>query len=59
LRLSRRSFPFIIKAFADSGYAGEALTQATSITIEIVKKPSDQIGFVVHPRRWVVQRYFA
>ena len=24
LRLSRRSFPFIVKAFADSGYAGEA-----------------------------------
>src|ERR671910_3770404 len=29
LRLSRRAFPFIVKAFADSGYAGEAPTQAT------------------------------
>jgi transposase len=59
LRLSRRSFPFIVKVFADSGYAGEAPTQATSITIEIVRKPPDQVGFAVHPRRWVVERFFA
>jgi transposase len=59
LRLSRRSFPFIVKAFADSGYAGEAPTQATSITIEIVKKPPDQADFAVHSRRWVVERFFA
>ena len=32
----------------------EAPTQATSIRIEIVKKPPDQVGFAVHPRRWVV-----
>ena len=44
LRLSRRSFPFIIKAFADSGYAGEAPTQAISITIEIVRKPPIRLG---------------
>jgi hypothetical protein len=54
LRLSRRAFPFIVKAFADSGYAGEVPVQATSITIEIVRKPPDQVGFAVHPRRWVV-----
>jgi transposase len=59
LRLSRRSFPFIVKAFADSGYTGEALATATSIRIEIVKKPPDQVGFAVHPRRWVVERFFA
>ncbi len=59
LRLSRRAFPFIVKAFADSGYAGEALAQATSITIEIVRKLPDQVGFAVHPRRWVVERFFA
>src|SRR3954470_12483627 len=44
-RLSRRAFPFIVKAFADSSYAGEAPTQATSRTIEIVRKPADQVGF--------------
>jgi transposase len=54
LRLSRRSFPFIAKAFADAGYAGERPATATSIILEIVKKPPDQKGFAVHPRRWVV-----
>ncbi len=59
LRLSRRSFPFITKAFADMGFAGDGPANATSITIEIVRKPPDQIGFAVHPRRWVVERFFA
>src|SRR5215212_2336346 len=59
LRLSRRSFPFIAKAFVDMGFAGEGSANATLITIEIVKKPPDQIGFAVHPRRWVVERFFA
>jgi putative transposase len=54
LRLSRRAFPFIAKVFADMGFAGERPANATSITIEIVRKPPDQIGFAVHPRRWVV-----
>lgn len=59
LRLSRRSSPFIVKAFADMGFAGEGPATATSITIEIVRKPPDQIGFAVHPGRWVVERFFA
>src|SRR5829696_1284254 len=59
LRLSRRSFPFIAKAFADMGFAGDGPASATSITIEIVRKPADQVGFAVHPRRWVVERFFA
>src|SRR5919205_958304 len=59
LRLSRWSSPFIAKAFADMSYAGERPATATSITIEIVRKPPDQVGFAVHPRRWVVERFFA
>lgn len=59
LGLSRRSFPFVEKAFADSAYAGERLATATIIAIEIVRKPPDQVGFAVHPRRWVVERFFA
>ena len=58
LRLSRRPFPFISKAFADMGYAGDGPATATSISIEIVKKPPNQVGFAVHPRRWVVERFF-
>jgi transposase len=51
LRRSRRSFPFITKAFADMGFAGQKPTTATSIIVEIVRKPKDQVGFAVHPRR--------
>jgi putative transposase len=42
LRLSRRSFPFIAKAFADTGFAGEGPANATAITVHIVRKPPDQ-----------------
>jgi transposase len=35
------------------------VADATSIVIEIVRKFADQTGFVVHPRRWVVERTFA
>src|SRR5215204_1133367 len=59
LRLSRCSFPFITKAFADMGFAGDGPAKATSITIESVRKPPNQVGFAVHPRRWVVERFFA
>jgi len=33
--------------------------RATVIAIEIVRKQPNQIGFTVHPRRWVVERFFA
>jgi transposase len=33
--------------------------RATVIAIEIVRKHPGQIGFAVHPRRWVVERFFA
>jgi putative transposase len=59
LRMSRCSFPFITKAFADMGYVADGPATATSITVEIVRKPPDQIGFAVHLRRWVVERFFA
>ena len=59
LQLSRRSFPFVSKAFADAGYAGDRPRSATMIDVEIVRKPPDQVGFAVHPRRWVVERFFA
>ncbi|WP_162959028.1 transposase [Micromonospora tulbaghiae] len=28
-------------------------------TLQIVRKPADQRGFAVHPRRWVVERTLA
>ena len=59
LRVSRCIFPFIRRVFADSGYAGEKVTTATLIAVEIVRKNPDQVGFAVNPRRWVVERFFA
>jgi putative transposase len=59
LRVSRRSFPFIKRVFADGGYAGDRVASATSIAVEIVRREPDQIGFAVQPRRWVVERCFA
>jgi transposase len=58
LRLSRCSFPFLTKVFADMGFAGDGPANATAITLEIVRKPPNQVGFAVHPRRWVVERFF-
>ena len=58
-RASRDIFPFIQRVFADSGYAGEKITTATLIAVEIVRKNPDQIGFAVNPCRWVVERFFA
>ena len=56
--LLRRTFPFIAEAFADAGYAGDKPASATIITVEIVRKPPGQVGFAVHPRRGVVERFF-
>ena len=45
--------------FADDGFAGRLLEWATRIlatTISIVRKPADQRGFAVIPRRWAVER---
>jgi transposase len=59
LQASRRIFPFIERVFADGGYAGERVATATRIIVEIVAKSADQVGFVILPRRWVVERFFA
>lgn len=59
LKASRRSFPFIALAFADTAYAAKRVRDATCIAIQIVRKIPEQVGFEVHPRRWVVERCFA
>ena len=54
-------FPFLKTLFADSGYQGPKFAKALAkvlphLDIEIVKR-SDQIsGFVVLPKRWIVER---
>src|SRR5947208_16521667 len=42
LRASRGAFPFIKKVFADSGYAGDKVANATVIAVEIVRKNPEQ-----------------
>jgi transposase len=59
LRASRALFPFIAHLFTDAAYDHERVMTATRILVEIVRKLPDQIGFAVHPRRWVVERFFA
>ena len=49
-------------AFVDQGYTGEqpaADAEAHGIRLEVVKLPSAKRGFVLLPRRWVVERSFA
>lgn len=59
LKASRTSFPFVERAFADSAYNADRVRDATLISIEIVNKIANQVGFKVLPRRWVVERTFA
>ncbi len=59
LQASRPGFAFVERAFADTAYAGDRVAYATSIAVEIVRKPPGQIGVSVHPKRWVVERCFA
>ncbi len=59
LKLSRGRHPFVKLAYADSAYASPRVAMAAAVNIEIVRKFADQTGFVVHPRRWVVERTFA
>jgi transposase len=48
-------------AFVDQGYTGESAAeqaQANGIRLEVVKLPTAKKGFVLLPRRWVVERSF-
>ncbi|WP_372495568.1 IS5 family transposase [Saccharopolyspora soli] len=54
--------PSIRLIWADGGYTGTLLNWAQALfgfTIEIVTKLAGQTGFVVLPRRWVVERTLA
>lgn len=47
--------------WADGGYAGELVDWVRRVcgwVLEIVKRPEGAKGFVVLPRRWVVERTF-
>lgn len=49
-------------AFVDQGYTGDQPLEAAAeqgICLEVVKLPETKKGFVLLPRRWVVERSFA
>lgn len=61
LALLRQHFSTITLVWADGGYSGRLVTWAKTVlhlTITIVKRTDDTKGFVVLPRRWVVERTF-
>ena len=61
LALLRERFSTIALVWADGGYAGRLVSwayQVLALTVTIVKRSDDTTGFVVLPRRWVVERTF-
>jgi transposase len=61
LALLRERFSTITLVWADGGYAGRLVSwahQVLALTLSIVKRSDDTSGFVVLPRRWVVERTF-
>src|SRR5271168_5476085 len=57
-------FPFLLKLYADGGYQGPRFQKALKRVLsqaeaQIVKRSDRQKGFVVLPRRWVVERTLA
>ncbi|WP_218045997.1 transposase [[Mycobacterium] fortunisiensis] len=44
--------------WVDKGYTGQAVTSAATeagVTVEVVSGPKPGHGFIVQPRRWVVE----
>ena len=57
-------FPFLLKLYADGGYQGPEFQQAVAnilrrINVDIVKRSDHARGFVVLPKRWIVERTLA
>jgi transposase len=57
-------FPFLLKLYADGGYQGPEFQRAakralSQLEVEIVKRSDRAKGFVVLPKRWVVERTLA
>ena len=56
--------PFLLKLYADGGYQGPQFQHALrrvcgQISVAIVKRSDAAKGFVVLPRRWIVERSIA
>ena len=54
-------YPFLLKLYADGGYQGPQfqcalLRVVRHVNVEIVKRSDAAKGFIVLPRRWIVER---
>ncbi len=62
-RQIRRRFNWLELVWADGGYNARQVKTAAAkqppLRVEIVERPHDASGFVVLPRRWVVERTFS
>ncbi len=57
----RGRFPRLRKLWADQGYKQTMVDwfrHQLKVLVEVVVRPAEQKGFVVQPRRWVVERTF-
>ncbi len=59
----RQRFPWLELVWADSAYNAhqvkDAVAKSPGLRLEIVKRADDMKGFIVLPRRWVVERTFS
>jgi putative transposase len=62
-RRTRALFPFIAVLFADAGYRGPraatAVRRSGRWRLRIVRRVAGATGFVVLPKRWIVERTLA
>ena len=59
LRKAKRLAPTITHVWLDNGYIGTTVTDAATnagVTVDVVSGPKPARGFIVQPRRWVVER---
>ena len=63
LQVTQRGWHALQKLWADQGYSGDDFAQwlltQYGIVLEVVSRAADQEGFIVLPRRWVVERTLA
>jgi transposase len=62
MAIARKRFPSLQNVIADGGYQGKATADAVQadagIPLEIVKRSNTAKGFVLLPKRWIVERTF-
>ncbi len=57
-------YPFLLKLYADGGYQGPQFREGLGrvmrhVEVEIVKRSDAAKGFMVLPKRWIVERTIA